>query len=181
MLRTWRGRAMAELGPPGFAEFMRARYSRLARSAFLLTGDRGHAEDLVQTALMATLSAWDRLSAVEAAEAYTRTTLVRLAQRASRRRWRREVPTLWEQLRTESNEVVDVSGDADLALDVGILLASLPWDQRAVLVLRFIDDLTERQTAAALKCSEGTVKSRTSRALAKLRASGLIQTEVRNG
>jgi RNA polymerase sigma-70 factor (sigma-E family) len=172
---------MSEQGPPGFADFVRHRYGALARSAYLLTGDRGHAEDLVQTALITTLRAWGRLAAVEAAESYVRTTMLRLAQRAARRRWRREIPTDWQQLCGEVATGQLQPEGAAAVVDVRALLAALPWEQRAVLVLRFFDDLSERETAALLGCSQGTVKSRTSRALATLRASGLALTEVHDG
>ena len=79
--------------PPAFAAFMAARYDALARSAYLLLGDRGHAEDLVQAALLKTYRAWDSLRAAQAAEAFTRTTMVRLAGRQARRRWRGEIPS----------------------------------------------------------------------------------------
>lgn len=172
---------MSEQGPAGYADFVRSRYGALARSAFLLTGDRGHAEDLVQSALIVALRAWERLAAPEAAESYVRTTMVRLARRAARRRWRGEVPTAAEQLPAETSARPTPEEELTVAVDVRRVLASLPWEQRAVLVLRFFDDLSERETAAVLGCSEGTVKSRTSRALARLRASGLIQAEVHDG
>lgn len=169
---------MTEQGPPGYADFVRSRYSALARSAFLLTGDRGHAEDLVQSALIVALKSWDRL---ETPEPYVRRTMVRLARRAYRRRWRGELPTQWDRLpHTRSSEPEPLE-TATAAVDAQRLLTALSWDQRAVLVLRFFDDLSERETAAVLGCSEGTVKSRTSRALAKLRASGAMQAEVRDG
>jgi RNA polymerase sigma-70 factor (sigma-E family) len=154
-----------------FADFVAARYSAMARTAYLFVGDRGHAEDLVQSALIQTLRAWDRLDATEAAEAYTRTTMVRLAGKWSRRRWRNELPSVLTDERTDPHASVDVTD----SLDVRAALASLPWPQRAVLVLRFFDDLSERDTATVLGCSPGTVKSRTSRALAKLRTAGLLQ------
>jgi RNA polymerase sigma-70 factor (sigma-E family) len=162
-----------------FAAFVRDRYAALARSAFLLTGDRGHAEDLVQTALVKTHGAWARLAVPAVAESYTRTTMVRLAARAARRRWRGEIPS--------SDALLDADlPDQDLAvaLDVRQVLTRLPWAQRAVLVLRFFDDLSEQDTAAALGCSVGTVKSRTSRGLAAMRESGLLApepSEVSNG
>jgi DNA-directed RNA polymerase specialized sigma24 family protein len=92
--------------------------------------------------------------------------MVRLAARWSRRRWRGEHPTA---------DVVDGgSDDPDVAaaVDARTALAALPWGQRAVLVLRFFDDQSEARTAEILGCSVGTVKSRTSRALASLRESG---------
>jgi RNA polymerase sigma-70 factor (sigma-E family) len=170
---------MGDEGPPGFADFVRTRYQRLARSAFLLTGDRGHAEDLVQSALVITLRAWDRLAAVEAAESYTRTTMLRLSRRWARRRWRGEQPTSSEGLAVVGGS----TGPGDFAgdLDVRAVLAALPWDQRAVLVLRYFEDRSERDTAALLGIREGTVKSRASRALATLRESGLLKVEVHDG
>jgi RNA polymerase sigma-70 factor (sigma-E family) len=152
----------------GFDEFARARYSALLRLAFLPVGDRGIAEDLVQTALFQTFRSWGRLRAAQAAEAYTRTTMVRLAVRWSRRRWHREIPTL-DLPEPVHQEWVESITDAQRAL------SRLPWQQRAVLVLRFFDDLTEAQTADALGCSLGTVKSRSSRGLARLRADGLLR------
>ncbi len=104
---------------------------------------------------------------------------MRLARRAARRRWRGEVPTEWHTL-PDIDDGTSTQAAAE-ATDVRAALAALPWDQRAVLVLRFFDDLSELETAAMLGCSPGTVKSRTSRALAKLRASDLIRTEVRDG
>lgn len=172
---------MAGQGPPGYADFVRSRYSALARSAFLLTGDRGHAEDLVQSALIVALKAWERLSATEAAESYVRTTMIRLARRSQHRRWRGEIPTDRDRLPQVISTEPAPQDTVGAALDVRVLLASLSWDQRAVLVLRFFDDLSERETATVLGCSEGTVKSRTSRALAKLRASGALQTGVHDG
>lgn len=172
---------MTEQGPPGFSDFVRSRYGALARSGFLLTGDRGDAEDLVQEPLITTLKAWERLEAVVAAESYVRTTMLRMAQRAARRRWRGEIPTDWQRLRREAPTDQLQSGDPAAAVDIRAVLASMPWAQRAVLVLRFFNDLSERETAALLGCSEGTVKSRTSRALAKLQAPGLLQTEVHDG
>lgn len=165
-------------GTVGFAGFVAARYAALARTAYLLTGDRGHAEDLVQTALMTTLRAWHRIAAPEAAEAYTRTTMIRLLARASKRRWRGELPT------AVLPQTAMHAADADTALDVRRVLAALPWEQRAVLVLRHFCDLSEQDTAAALGCSVGTVKSRASRGLAALRSTGLLlpaTTEAHDG
>lgn len=158
-----------------FSEFVAARYGALARSAYLMTGDRELAEDLVQTALAATYRSWPRLKVAETAESYTRTTMMRLMGRWSRRRWRNEIPTAAPQPASGASAY---SVDVAAFIDVRTMLAALPWTQRAVLVLRFFDDLSERETAAVLGCSEGTVKSRTSRALATLRARGaLMDTE----
>src|SRR3954466_4676965 len=142
-------------GPPGFAQFVDARYVALVRSAYLLVGDRGHAEDVVQSALLKTLGAWSRLAAVEAAEAYTRTTMVRLAARSARRRWHGEIAT------AALPEDAAPAEQAVTALDVQAALRRLPWAQRAVLVLRFPDHLSEQQTAEVLRGCLGTVKDGT--------------------
>jgi RNA polymerase sigma-70 factor (sigma-E family) len=154
-----------------FTEFVTSAYPALVRSAYLLVGDRGQAEDLVQSALYKTYVKWDR---VQLPEAYTRTTLLRLAGKAGRRRWRGEIP--------HAETPADFYEDSSDSLDVRTALAQLPWSQRSVLVLRYFDDLTEAQTAEALGCSLGTVKSRASRGLTALRATGLLtDTEVRDG
>ncbi|MCW2523088.1 MAG: polymerase sigma-E factor [Frankiales bacterium] len=174
--------------PPAFAAFMAARYDALARSAYLLLGDRGHAEDLVQAALLKTYRAWDSLRAAQAAEAFTRTTMVRLAGRQARRRWRGEIPS--DDFGADSAWITDDHQHrVPATLDVRRALRSLPLTQRAVLVLRYFDDLSEAQTAAVLGCSVGTVKSRANRGLARLRAEGLLTehldvdavTEARDG
>lgn len=106
----------------------------------------------------------------EAAAEYTRTTLVRLAIRWRRRKWCGEVPSaeLPERSTLSHSERVGVG------VDVMRALAQLPLEQRVVLVLRYFDDLSEAETASVLRCSVGTVKSRTSRALNALRAMTLL-------
>jgi RNA polymerase sigma-70 factor (sigma-E family) len=148
-----------------FGDFVRSRYAGLVRYAYLLTADRGLAEDLVQDALARTYGAWRR---VAAPEAYAKATLVRLALRGRRRRWRGETPTAAPPDRPVATD------DLDLAESVRAALAALPAEQRAVLVLRFWEDRTERQIAELLDCSPGTVKSRAARGLAALRAAGLL-------
>jgi RNA polymerase sigma-70 factor (sigma-E family) len=149
-----------------FTAFVAARYRALVRTAYLLVGDRGHAEDLVQTALVKTYGAWPRLQDPANAEAYTRKTLVRSTIRWRARRWHGEVPTAdlpeTAALPTEGLE------------DLRSALARLPAGQRAVVVLRYLDDLSEAQTAAVLGISVGTVKSRASRGLSALRASDVV-------
>lgn len=149
----------------GFAAFVAARYRALVRTAFLFVGDRGHAEDLAQTALLRTYSHWSALRSEDAAEAYTRTTMARLAGRWSRRRWRGEVPS---ETPDAANQTDHVANRAE-TLDLFAALGALPWPQRAVLVLRYFEHLSEAETATILRCAPGTVKSRTSRALAALR------------
>lgn len=113
----------------------------------------------MQTALIQTLGSWRRLRAPENAEAYTRTTMLRLAGRAARRRWRQEVPAhpLPDALPRPAR---DPTTEVDEADRVHRALQALPWQQRTVLVLRYSDDRSEAETAALLGCSTGTVKSR---------------------
>lgn len=153
-----------------FGEFMSARYASLVRTGYLLTGDRGLAEDLVQSALERTYLSWRRLRERESAEAYTRTTMVRLAVKWRRRRWTGEIPT--GELPERAHH--DPTGVADDADQLRRVLLRLPVAQRAVLVLRFYADQSEVETAAALGCSVGTVKSRTNRALRALREAGAL-------
>ncbi len=160
-----------------FAAFVAARYRALVRTGLLMTGDNGHAEDLAQSALIKTYLAWGRIRDPENAEAFARTTLVRLALRARQRRWNSELAT--GQVPDAASATVDGTGPSDLVLDVRRALARLPADQRAVLVLRYLDDQSEAQTAQLLGISQGTVKSRASRGLASLRQAGLLDREGR--
>jgi RNA polymerase sigma-70 factor (sigma-E family) len=146
-----------------FREFVAARSAALVRAAYLLTGDRGDAEDAVQAALVRVYLAWPRIRRQEAVEAYTRRVLVR--EVLSWRR-RRRVPQLL------TAEVPDVVGPERPAADDDLrrALLALPPRQRAVVVLRYYDDLTEAQIADALGVSPGSVKTHASRALAALRA-----------
>jgi RNA polymerase sigma-70 factor (sigma-E family) len=165
------GRAAVE---QDFRDFVAARSAALQRTAYLLVGDWGLAEDLVQTALIKTYLAWRRLDGA-AIEPYARTVLVHTASRRWRRRWRGERPAAVLPERA----VVD-GVDAWVERDrVWGLILGLPARQRAVLVLHFYEDLTEAQTARLLGVSVGTVKSHTARALSTLRQrlSGSISTD----
>jgi RNA polymerase sigma-70 factor, ECF subfamily len=161
-----------------FREFAAARYGALVRTAFLMAGDRGHAEDLAQSALLKTYLAWGRLRAPENAEAYARRTLIRLVARSRRRRWVGEIPAGPDlDLAASAGSAGTDHASLDGVLDVRRALAALPAGQREVLVLRFLDDRTEAETATLLGISVGTVKSRTSRGLAALRQAGLLDAE----
>jgi RNA polymerase sigma-70 factor (sigma-E family) len=156
-----------------FAAFVAARYRALVRRGVLLTGDSGHAEDLTQSALIKTYLAWSRIRDPANAESYARKTQVRLALRARGRRWRGEIAAA----RIPEPAPGQPAGQDDLALDVRRALAALPAGQRAVLMLRYLDDLSEAETARLLGIPVGTVKSRTARALASLRQTGLLDPE----
>jgi RNA polymerase sigma-70 factor (sigma-E family) len=152
----------------GFDDWLAAVAPRLHRTAFLLTGDWALAQDLVQDACAVTWSKWPSIKPA-AAEAFTRTVMARAASARWRRRWRGELPhaVLPEQAGS------DPWAHVDRRESLRVALLALPPRQRAVLVLRFYDDLSEADTAAALGCALGTVKSAAARGLAALRASGL--------
>ncbi len=158
-----------------FADFVTARYRALVRTGFALTGDAGHAEDLAQSALIRTYLHWNRLREPANAEAYARRTLVRLALRERQRRWHGEISA--DRLPEPIRAVVPGADREDLAIDVRSALAALPLDQRAVLVLRYLDDQSEAETAQMLGIAPGTVKSRAARGLASLRKAGLLDRE----
>ena len=160
-----------------FADFVAARYRALLRTGLALTGDLGHAEDLAQSALIKTYLAWGRLREIANAESYARRTLVRLALRERQRRWHGEISA--GQL-PEPGATTATAGHGDrddLVIDIRRALATLPVEQRAVLVLRYLDDQSEAETAQLLGISPGTVKSRASRGLASLRQAGLLVSE----
>lgn len=168
--------------PDGFREFVGARSRALLRTAWLLTGDWASAQDLVQTALAKTWPAWDRIRRSDDPEVYVRRVLVTTYATWWRRRWRSEAPA---GVLPETAAGTDAYDDVDRRTVVASALAGLTRGQRAVVVLRYFDDLTEVQTAAALGCSVGTVKSQHARALTVLRGSaqlaalvGLVDEEV---
>ena len=157
--------------PDGFREFVLARSPALLRAAWLLTGNRATAEDLVQAALARTWTRWGRLESVDNAESYVRQVMITLYATWWRRRWRAEVPT---SSLPERSSADDPSAAVDLRQSVRAALEQLPRRQRAVVVLRYFEDLSVTETAALLGCSPGTVKSQASKALAHLRRSGLL-------
>lgn len=149
-----------------FAEWMDARQRRLLRTAYLLTGDVHEAEDLVQTALAKVYLAWDRVSQAQSMDAYARRILVN------------EHTSTWRRLWRQRETVTDTS-DHDLPVEApqydGVsavlweTVRSLPERQRAVVVLRYYEQLSEKEAAQALGVSVGTIKSQSSRALDTLR------------
>ncbi len=149
-----------------FDEFVRARSPGLLRAAYLLTGDSQLAEDLVQNALVKTSLAWRRLERQENADAYARRVLYN--QQVSWWR-RRRVQEVFDDIPPEQ-AASDVYGGVDLRLSLRAALLALPARQRAVIVCRYFDDLTEAETAEVLDMAIGTVKSQAHRALAALRA-----------
>jgi RNA polymerase sigma-70 factor (sigma-E family) len=146
-----------------FDEFVAARSRALLRTAYLLTHDHALAEDLLQTALTKAWFAWRRIDGDP--EPYVRRILVNTYASWWRRKWNGEHPTDELPDRPSAGPARPNSEPTDL----WTAMARLPRRQRAVVVLRYFEDLTEAQTAEALGCSVGTVKSQTSKALAKLR------------
>lgn len=161
--------------PAGFREFVATRSRSLLRTGWLLTGDWHTAQDLVQTALAKTWPRWEGLTRRDQPELYVRRVMVNTYATWWRRRWRGEVPA---EALPDSPTVHDDFAQVDLRHAVRAALAGLPRRQRAVVVLRYFDDLTEPQTAQVLGCSVGTVKSQTAKALAKLRTSVLAEALV---
>ena len=145
-----------------FDAFARGRMRELLRFAHVLTGDPHRAADLVQDALERTLISWHRVERKDDPEAYVRRAIVN-----------RHI-SVWRRTRRERlvAETPEGSYDEPLGRDdeLWAALATLPPRQRAVVVLRFYEDLTEADTAAALGCSVGTVKSQAHKALSRLRA-----------
>ncbi|HWB37068.1 MAG TPA: SigE family RNA polymerase sigma factor, partial [Rugosimonospora sp.] len=144
-------------------EFVRARSSALGRTAYLLTGDRHDAEDLLQTALARAATRWERL---DDPEAYVRRVLYTQAVSGWRARLRRPV----EWLGPEPPPSPAPPEEVEVRVVLDGALRRLTPKQRAVLVLRYYEDRTESQAAEILGCSVGTVKSQTRHALARLRA-----------
>jgi RNA polymerase sigma-70 factor (sigma-E family) len=150
---------------PEFDEFVRASSSELLRLAVLLSHDRGHAEDLLQTSLVRTAARWS--AARRNPRAYCRRVLVNLAK------------DRWRDRSRQPREVQDLDGlhPAEAAADARIaatdhlsrLVAQLPIGQRKILVLRYFEDLSVAEVAIILGCSEGNVKSQAHRGLATLR------------
>jgi RNA polymerase sigma-70 factor (sigma-E family) len=149
-----------------FHAYVQARQRALVRIAYLLTADHHEAEDLVQAALARTYVAWTRIRDEAAIDAYVRRTMVNIHTGWWRRAWRRRERSTDQVPEPPAESGPDI-GDRD---EVWVLVRSLPPRQRAVVVLRFYEDLSPAQVAATLGCSVGTVASQTNRALAALRA-----------
>lgn len=149
-----------------FEEYMAARQPSLLRTAYLLTGDRHTAEDLVQTSLAKLYLSWDKVQKRELVDGYVRRIMVNEHNSLWRRAWkRREVSTDTVPDRTGVTDRPDDGTSAAL----WEFVQTLPRKQRAVVVLRFYEDMSETEVATLLGISVGTVKSQSSRALAALR------------
>jgi len=149
-----------------FRAFVHGRSQALARSAYLLTGDHGAAEDLLQSALASTWLHWSRIRDKTLVEGYVRRSMINTLTSWRRRRSYGEVPVA----APHDGSIGDASAAADDRLVIVAALRRLPPRQRAAVVLRYYDDLTESETAQALGCSVGTVKSQVARALRTMRS-----------
>jgi RNA polymerase sigma-70 factor (sigma-E family) len=169
--------ARTPVPPEGFTEFVAARSATLLRAAWLLTGEQRMAEDLLQTALATTWRRWSTISAADNPVSYVRRILVTTYLSWWRRRWRHEYPAcrLPERPADDSDHAAEVAQrDA-----IRRALARLSRQQRAVVVLRYAEDLSVAQTAQVLGCSPNTVKVQASRALAVLRTDEALRpTEI---
>jgi RNA polymerase sigma-70 factor (sigma-E family) len=158
---------MRESDEEAFRDFVVGRSSTYLRVAYLLTGDWGHAEDLLQTALAKVYRAWPRLRDHDNLDAYVRRVLVNTQTSWWRRAWKAERPTAtlpdWP-----GPDALDATDSRD---QLRRALLELPARQRAVVVLRHYEDLSEAEVARLLGCAVGTVKSQCARGLAKLRQS----------
>ena len=157
---------MSEESHPSFDAFVAARGSALLRHAYVLTGDRYLAEDLVQETLAHLYRRWDKVAATTSPEAYVKTSVTRQFLSWRRRRSSGERPTDHVPESPAAYDGTDAVDDDDV---LWRLLARLPRKQRAILALRFYDDQSDLQIAEILGVSASTVRSQASRALATLR------------
>jgi RNA polymerase sigma-70 factor (sigma-E family) len=153
--------------PPEFADFVQQRSRAMLRAAWLLTaGDWALAEDLVQTALSEVWRHWGRVAEMEAPDAYAHKVMVNVFVRWRGRRWTGEVP---HSAMPEAAVPVNGFHHVDMRLSLLRALRGLTAKQRAVVMLRYLEDRTAAETADIMGCSVGTVKSQASKALARLR------------
>lgn len=155
-----------------FDAYVQARYAGLLRAALVLCRDRDSAEDLVQTTLVRAHRVWSRVQAADEPDAYVHRILVNASRSWFRRSWHAG------PLPAHEAAAPDQHAHADLRDALVRALAALPQGQREALALRYLTDLSEADTARALRCSVGTVKSRCSRGLAALRAGGLLEHDI---
>jgi RNA polymerase sigma-70 factor (sigma-E family) len=154
-----------------FVEFVRARQAVLFRTAFLLTGDRGHAEDLLQGTMERTYQNWRRVASTGNPDAYVRRIMINLAHDGWRSRRHVVEQRLDEAFAAPVQGMqVDQTEQAESRALVVRALRRLPAGMRTVLVLRYFGDLSEAETAGAMGCSIGNVKSQAARGLERLRA-----------
>ena len=155
-----------------FGQFMTARWPGLVRLAYGLTGDRWLAEDVAQAALASAYAAWWRVRRADDPDAYVRRILINVSHRRFRRR--RVAEQVHEPADLPDAAVADPAEHIGERSALLTAVRELPTRQRAIVLLRYWDDLSDAQVAAVLGCSPGTVRSQASRALAKLRGSAAL-------
>jgi RNA polymerase sigma-70 factor (sigma-E family) len=160
-----------------FSVFVDANARRLQQLAWVLTGDWASAQDLVQATLEKCWPRWSRISTHPSPEGYVRQVMMSVFFRWRRRRWVGEFP----HAELPERAADDVFAAVELRNAIAEALLSLPPRQRAVIALRYYEDLSEEQTAHVLGCSTGTVKSQSSRAMAKLRLMPALATFLAEG
>ncbi len=148
-----------------FASYMAARQASLLRTAYLLTGDRHTAEDLVQTAFAKLYLSWDKVRDQGSLDGYVRRIVVNEHNSLWRRAWKRRELTTDQMPERPHHDTYDGGAGREL----WDLVQTLPRKARAVVVLRYYEEMSEAEVAETLGISTGTVKSQTSRALAALR------------
>ena len=156
----------ADVHVVGFETFVAARGAALVRFAILLTGDDHRAEDLVQEALAKAYLRWSQIRRVDDPEVYVRRLILNGSRSWWRRRTNREVPV---ERAPDATAPGDLSGDSAERDELWRLVAALPLKQRAVVVLRYYEDLDDAAIARVLECSQTTVRTHAMRALARLR------------
>lgn len=153
-----------------FRQFVEGSWHRLLRTAYLLTGDHGAAEDLVQTALMRTYRHWSRIESYEAPEAYVRRVMVNVNISA----WRRRKAVVHVVAEPPEPAATGAAGDHQNAYAVRDELwravCAMSPRMRTAFVLRYFEDMTEAEVASVMGCAVGTVKSQIARGLTKLRS-----------
>ena len=157
------GRVIVSADLEEFSEFAAARGTQLFRMAYLLAGDRHAAEDLTQTTLGKLYAAWSKVSRADNPVAYSRTVMVRTYVASQRK-------TRWERATAEVPDPGRYGEDTALRLTLFAALAELSGRDRAIVVLRYWEDHSVEDTATMLGVSSGTVRTRSQRALLKLRA-----------
>jgi RNA polymerase sigma-70 factor (sigma-E family) len=161
-----------------FAEYVRARSQALLRAAQAMTGNRADAEDLLQATLVKAYQSWDRIDDPAALDTYVRRVMVNTHISGWRRRRVDEYPT--DEL-PDSPSGEDATEESDLHDVVQRAIDRLPRQMRAAVMLRYYDDMTEPEVAAALGISVGTVKSTVARAVAKLRKDAELGADAQPG
>jgi RNA polymerase sigma-70 factor (sigma-E family) len=161
-----------------FGEYVRARSQALLRAAQAMTGNRADAEDLLQATLVKAYQSWDRIDDPAALDTYVRRVMVNTHISGWRRRRVDEYPT--DEL-PDAPTGEDPTGESDLHDVVQRAIDRLPRQMRAAVMLRYYDDLTEPEVAAALGVSVGTVKSTVARAVAKLRKDAELGADAQWG